>query len=265
MPEIARRYIAALRTGHDALASRVEKLGPDDLFAQSGAADWPVHAVLSHLGSGAEIARLTLASQLDPADGEARQAEFPAVWNRWNAMGSDERAKEFVDANGELVALYESLSDDQLRDLRIDLGFMPEPVDIASLAAMRLGEQTLHGWDVVVAFEPDSALMAEAVPQLLDRSGILIGWIGKPVMLEQRSAAIVVRTKEPERTFGLYVDDDEVSLGETPERPDASLELPAESWLRLVAGRLGPGRTPAGVTADGAVSLDDLRRVFPGY
>jgi hypothetical protein len=54
-------------------------------------------------------------------------------------------------------------------------------------------------------------------------------------------------------------------LGDAPEQPAATLDLPGESWLRLVAGRLGVGRTPADVTTTGAVSLDDLRQVFPGY
>jgi len=72
------------------------------------------------------------------------------------------------------------------------------------------------------------------------------------------------RMTQPDRTLGLYVDD-EVSLGEAPEQPVATLDLPGESWLRLIAGRLGVGRTPADVTMSGAVSLDDLRRVFPGY
>ena len=265
MPETAHAYIAALRAGHDTLTTRVEQLGPDDLFAQSGASEWPVHGVLSHLGSGAEIARLTLASQLVASGaGAAALPDFSVVWDRWNTLGPDQRAKGFIEANGELVALYESLSDDQLRNLRIDLGFMPEPVDIATLASMRLGEQTLHGWDVFVAFDPAAALMAEAVPHLLDRSGALIGWFGKSAMLEQRPASIVVRTTQPDRTLGLYVDD-EVSLGEAPEQPVATLDLPGESWLRLIAGRLGVGRTPADVTMSGAVSLDDLRRVFPGY
>ncbi len=31
------------------------------------------------------------------------------------------------------------------------------------------------------------------------------------------------------------------------------------------AGRLGTDHTPAGVTIDGPMSLDDLRAVFPGY
>ena len=50
-----------------------------------------------------------------------------------------------------------------------------------------------------------------------------------------------------------------------PATPDATLEIPAESWLRLVAGRLAPEHTPAGVSATGAVTLDQLRQIFPGF
>src|SRR5689334_2824573 len=264
MAESARPYIAALRAGHDRLVTEVEDLGPDDLFAQSGAAEWPVHGVLSHLGSGAEIARLTLLSQLAPSGTEVAAPDVEAIWDRWNALGADERAKGFVEANGELVALYESLSDDQLRDARIDLGYLPEPIDIATLASMRLSEQTLHGWDVIVAHEPDAPLMPEAVPHLIERSGALLGWIGKAGQVDERPVAILVRTSDPERRFGLYIADS-VSLGEAPEVPTGTLDLPAESWLRLVAGRLGAARTPSAVSVSGPVSLDDLRRVFPGY
>jgi uncharacterized protein (TIGR03083 family) len=244
MAESARPYIAALRAGHDRLVTEVEDLGPDDLFAQSGAAEWPVHGVLSHLGSGAEIARLTLLSQLAPSGTEVAAPD--------------------VEANGELVALYESLSDEQLRDARIDLGYLPEPIDIATLASMRLSEQTLHGWDVIVAHEPDAPLMPEAVPHLIERSGALLGWIGKAGQVDERPVAILVRTSDPERRFGLYIAD-AVSLGEAPDDPTGTLDLPAESWLRLVAGRLGAARTPSAVSVSGPVSLDDLRRVFPGY
>ena len=41
--------------------------------------------------------------------------------------------------------------------------------------------------------------------------------------------------------------------------------MPAEAFIRLIAGRLAPEHTPHGVTVDGAISLDDLRKVFPGY
>ncbi len=46
---------------------------------------------------------------------------------------------------------------------------------------------------------------------------------------------------------------------------DGSLTLPAESWLRLVAGRLTPEHTPAVLQTTGAADLALLRRDFPGY
>ena len=39
----------------------------------------------------------------------------------------------------------------------------------------------------------------------------------------------------------------------------------AESIRRLSAGRLDPDHTPAAVTVQGDVHLDDLRHFFPGY
>jgi hypothetical protein len=41
------------------------------------------------------------------------------------------------------------------------------------------------------------------------------------------------------------------------------LRLPAEAFVRLVYGRLGPHHTPP-VEADG-VDLDELRQLFPGF
>ncbi len=45
------------------------------------------------------------------------------------------------------------------------------------------------------------------------------------------------------------------------DEPD--LELPADALIRLVAGRLDPDHTPAGIV--GASHLDELRQVFPGF
>ena len=64
--------------------------------------------------------------------------------------------------------------------------------------------------------------------------------------------------------YGLVVADT-VALVAGPVDPTATFSGPLESALRLVGGRLRPATTPDGVTVTGAVSLDDLRRVFPGY
>jgi hypothetical protein len=56
-----------------------------------------------------------------------------------------------------------------------------------------------------------------------------------------------------------------VTLTDVPAQPDGELRAPAEAWLRLVSGRLGPRYASGGVTITGPLDLDDLRRVFPGY
>jgi hypothetical protein len=59
---------------------------------------------------------------------------------------------------------------------------------------------------------------------------------------------------------------DAVALTDEPAEPDAVLSTPAEWWPRLVAGRHSPTHTPVGVTLTGdGLTLDDLRRVFPGF
>ena len=71
-------------------------------------------------------------------------------------------------------------------------------------------------------------------------------------------------TVDPIRSLGLELAD-RAALTDTPADPSATASLPAESFLRLVAGRLKPEHTPSSVSVSGALSLDDLRRVFPGY
>ncbi|HEX4721006.1 MAG TPA: hypothetical protein VH333_00730 [Pseudonocardiaceae bacterium] len=50
-----------------------------------------------------------------------------------------------------------------------------------------------------------------------------------------------------------------------PESADGELVAPAEYVVRLFSGRYGAAHIPDSVTVSGAVTLDDLRRVFPGY
>ncbi len=45
----------------------------------------------------------------------------------------------------------------------------------------------------------------------------------------------------------------------------ATFEGGADAVARLMSGRLTTAHTPATVTVSGNLSLEDLRRVFPGY
>ncbi|MFD0785377.1 maleylpyruvate isomerase N-terminal domain-containing protein, partial [Micromonospora azadirachtae] len=167
MSSIADQTISALRSGHDALVAFVGKLSQEDLLRPSGASDWQVSQVLSHLGSGAEINLAAVRAATSGGTGPGGDFN-KSVWARWDAMSPAEQAAGFVEANARLVEEYESLDPMARAELRIDLGFLPEPVEVATAARMRLSEFALHRWDVEVGFDPSATVSADAVPLLLD-------------------------------------------------------------------------------------------------
>ncbi|GIG86434.1 maleylpyruvate isomerase family mycothiol-dependent enzyme [Plantactinospora endophytica] len=263
MATTADTIIAALRSGHDELAALVRDLGPTDLTRPSGADEWQVSQVLSHLGSGAEINEATLEVAL--GERPALEADFnKQVWARWDAMTPIEHAEGFLEANRRLVERYESLDATARESVRIDLGFLPAPVDLATAAGMRLSEFALHQWDVEVAFNRWATVAPEAVPLLLDRLAGLLGWIARPDAIADRPVELALRLSDPDRSLGLRLTD-RVELSELPEQPAGEIVAPAETFLRLAAGRLAPEHTPETITVTGPLGLDDLRRVFPGY
>ncbi|QFY07734.1 maleylpyruvate isomerase family mycothiol-dependent enzyme [Nonomuraea phyllanthi] len=256
--------IAALRIEHDRLAGLVPTLTDEQLAGPSGAAEWDLSQVLSHLGSGAEISRGTLQAALDDRPAPGRDS-WESVWDRWNAMGRRERADGFLKADESLIELYESLDAKTRETLHVDLGFMPEPVDVAAAGRLRLNELALHSWDVRVAFDEHATLTPESTGQLLPGLSGMLGWIGKPDRLDGRTGVVRVATSAPASVFALRLGDPVSVDHDVPAEPDGTLTLPAEAWVRLVSGRLGPRHTPAAVTTTGAVDLDVLRAVFPGY
>lgn len=268
MSTLADKTIAALRTNHEALAAFVRDLDSDDLVRPSGASEWTVAQVFSHLGSGAEIGLAALRAALDGQD--APGGDFnQSVWARWNAKSPKEQADDLLSANAETVAAFEELDADTRANLRIKLGFLPAPADVTLVAGLRLSEAALHRWDAEVVFDPEATLAADAAEALVDvysgPLGMMVGYIGKAEALDGRKATLRVETSEPSRTFGLVLGES-VSLGETPESADGVLAAPAEAWLRMLSGRLDAAHTPSAVTLTGdVVSVDDLRRVFPGF
>jgi uncharacterized protein (TIGR03083 family) len=267
MTLLADKTIAALRDNHASLATEVGNLAEADLARQSACSDWDVAQVLSHLGSGAEIALATL--RAGTAGGEPLADDFnQSVWDRWNAMDRQQQAEGFLDAGERLVSTFESLDATARRDLRVKLPFLPSPTDIAVFAGMRLNEAVLHAWDVRVAFDPQAAVTGQeagvALEQLAGPLAFLIGFLGKPESLGHPSAALRVETTDPEHVFGLVLSP-AVSLNGAPRDTDGVLTGPAEAFLRLLAGRLDPEHTPGDLTlTSDTLTLDQLRGVFPG-
>ncbi|GIF72653.1 maleylpyruvate isomerase family mycothiol-dependent enzyme [Asanoa siamensis] len=263
MASSADRVIAVLRSGHDDLAAAVARFTADDLGRPSGAAEWDVSQVLSHLGSGAEINLATLEAGITgstPPDGDFNKG----VWAKWDDASRQERADWVLTANEALVKRYESLDEQERESVRVTYSWMPAPVDVAASGTMRLSEFALHAWDVAVAFDPAATVDAAAAPLLLGQMSHMLGWVAKPEHLDGKAATLAVELTDVPESFGLVLGP-EISLTAAPAEADGTLRLPAETWLRLVTGRLKTEHAAAPVKLDGPLTLDDLRRVFPGF
>lgn len=263
MTALADRIIVSLRSHHDRLVAVIAALDDEQLIAPSGASAWRICDVLSHLGSGSEIMRRPFAAAA--AGLPVPEGDNQAVWDRWNAMSPREQATAYVGHGAALVEILEHLGAEQRESITIDLGFLPEPATLEVAAGMRLNEVAQHAWDVHVGLDPAAGIDPEAAEILLallvGPLGFLLGFTGKADVLSEPT---VVDAGD----YALVVDDTVrlVTAGAEPTvRPTARFTGAAEAFVRLVGGRLTPTVTPAGVEVTGNVTLDDLRRVFPGF
>ena len=256
--------IAALRREHDQLTALVGTFTEEDLRRPSGASDWDVSQVLSHLGSAAVINLATLQGALKEA---GEPTEPTVIWARWNAMSPRERADEFIAADTALVDRYERLTDAERSELRLEVGFLPFPLTVAMAGRMRLNEIVLHGWDVRVAFDERRGARPRTVAVVLNGEPNLIGWLGKTEVLDGRYArpaghhqrAVVAVHPAVGRSGG-----GPAGRRVRSERRDASAPGGglAPAGRRPAGGRSHPGRDRG---HRGRRSGSAPRRVFPGY
>jgi uncharacterized protein (TIGR03083 family) len=252
-------WIATLRNSHERLVSLVKPLSPEQLRGTSYCTDWSVAQVLSHLGSGAEIALMMLPGALGQAEPVDRAA-FQPVWDTWNAKSPDDQAADALVSDEKYVTALERLSDDDLA--RISLQFFGMNLDSVGLIRLRLGEHAIHTWDVAVSFDPAARVSPDAVSLLIDNvPQFLAPRLGRAPDVPFR---IRIRTTGPDRDY-LLVAADPVSMTDWPGNgADSEVSMPSEALLRLAYGRLDPAHTPAEVVA-GPADLDRLRRMFPGF
>ncbi|MFI7675987.1 maleylpyruvate isomerase family mycothiol-dependent enzyme [Actinophytocola sp. NPDC049390] len=257
MSQLVDRTITALRAEHDAIAGLVRTLTDEQLAVTGGAAEWTVAQVLSHLGSGAEIGRAPVLL----ATGQTVEAEDnQAIWARWDASEPRAQAEGFLESNGRWLDVVEALTPEQRSSLSVDLGFLPAPVPLSTALGMRLNEVANHTWDVRVAFDARAGVDADSAAVLVDLLtgplGFMLNWLAKPAELAAPVSVAVPGA-------GLVIDD-EATVVDHLESPSATFNGPREAFVRLVNGRL---KAPydEGVTVEGNVTLDDLRRVFPGF
>jgi uncharacterized protein (TIGR03083 family) len=259
----ARRWIAELRRSHDGLTELTSNQGATELTGPSYCKDWNIAQVLSHLGSGAEIAMTMLDAALDGTELPEREA-FQKVWDRWNALDPEAMAAGCIQWNEQHVARLEALDDQRLSELQVP--FFGRTMDAAGVVGMRLGEHVMHAWDVRVMTEPETSLPDGASELLIDQRAESMGRMARGPKPERVPSSLAVSTSTPRRNWILGITEEDVTLASSEGGPtDGELQLPAEALLRLSFGRLDPQHSPADVAISGPVSLDELRALFPGF
>jgi uncharacterized protein (TIGR03083 family) len=257
--------LPALRRSHDQLRAIAGRLSGDELTVRSYCRDWNRAQVFSHLGSGAEISLAGLRAGL----GEGPEPDRQQIWARWNALPPEEMARGFVEFDDQHLTAVERI--DRARRETLQVPFFLGPTPLAQVLVYRLHEHTLHNWDIRVSLDPPATLLPEAVPLLLDLPPAMARWALRPAGIELPGPVrLAIRTTGPQRHYRLVISGEEADLqdaGTADPAEDATgvLEIPAEAFLRLVAGRLDPDHTPAGTRARGRPTLDELRALFPGY
>jgi uncharacterized protein (TIGR03083 family) len=251
-------WVAALRHSHETLRTLVEPLEVARLQGSSYCSEWSMAQTLSHLGSQAEIFGLFIDAGLSGQDPPGREA-FPPIWDAWNARDAAAQRSDALAADLATLLKFESLDDEQRQRLHLDLFGMK--LDTTGIARMRLGEHALHTWDIGVALDPSTTVAADATALLVDTMDQMVARMGKA---EGPATRIRVTTTAPERHFLLELGEKaSLTAGGDEDADLPELRLPAESFIRLVYGRLDAEHTPPVETR--GVDLDDLRRAFPGF
>jgi uncharacterized protein (TIGR03083 family) len=240
------------------LADAVGELPADRLESVSGASEWTIADVLSHLGSQAEIFAMFLDAGRDGTDAPGLE-RFQPVWDVWNAKSPTEQRDDYLTANAAFLARLDAM--DEPAKASWHLTMFGSDMGLQGLLQMRLGEHALHTWDVLVALDPNAVVAPDAVDLLVDTLPALAARAGR---LPDGTGSVTtdVTTHVPERRFILQADADGVVLTPAEGPPgDEVVELPAEVFVRVVYGRAAADH-PSSARGDG---LDTIRPLFTGF
>jgi uncharacterized protein (TIGR03083 family) len=251
--------VAVLHASQDRLTAALDGLSEEQALSQSYDDDWTVAQVASHLGSGAELFTLFLHAGLKGESVPGVEVMQP-VWDVWNAKDPLSQARDSVVVNDSFLEQVDALTEAERAAWQLEL--FGSVRDLPEFLRMRLSEHAVHTWDIVVSFDPTATLPEDASAYVVDNLAPIAGWTGQK---HDEQLSVEVRTTAPELAFHLDLGPGGVGINPSSDDTDATAELtlPAESFVRLVYGRLDPDHTPASVEARG-VDLDLLRSTFPG-
>lgn len=247
--------LVVLRASVEHLRSVAARLDPADYSKPAYPREWTIADTFSHLGSGAVIATRTVD---DAVAGNDRDPAFnQSVWDEWNAKSPAAQVADALAADAAFVQRLDATTDEQRDAFRFTLG--PFDLDFEGFLGLRLGEHVLHTWDVEVVLDPSATLASDAANLIIDGLHRVVRFSGKAT---GEARTLSVRTLDPVRDLALVFEPDSITLVDAAHEGAVDLEVPAETFVRLVYGRLDAEHTPATVEAE---ELDELRRAFPGF
>ena len=242
-----------LRASVDRLESAVRRLDDAQLRGPSYCSGWTVAQVLSHLGSAGTI---MLRNVADALGGTTAPDDFTqSVWDEWNAKAPRAQAVDSLAVDASLLDALAAVSQEDRARCTIALG--PVNLSLDEAIGLRVNEHTFHTWDIEVMSYPAATLPPAETAFVIDNLGMIASFVARPTG-EVRDLS--VHTSAPERDFTLRLSAD-AAVMEAGAAGDPDVTLPAESFCRLVYGRLDPAHTPAGLDE---AALATLRKVFPG-
>ena len=248
--------INALRSSVDRLADLAHSLDDTDIVRKAYPKEWTIADVMSHLGSGAVIARRRLQASLDNV--EPSDDFNQTVWDEWNAKSPRAKANDAVTADAEMMSAFEATRPDDRARFKATMG--PLELDWDAFLGMRLNEHLIHEWDVAVTLDPVIALAADGTGVVIDNLELIATFTSRP---NGDPCTIVTTTSQPERWFVVTIEPGQVVFTSAEPEGKPDLSMPAESFIRLVYGRLDPDHTPTSVVGESTL-LEQLRAVFPG-
>jgi uncharacterized protein (TIGR03083 family) len=254
LPEV----MTALLRSHDQLRGLLDGASEQLVTQGSYADDWTVAQVASHLGSGAECFALFIDAGLDQTAPPGLE-QFQPIWDAWNAKSPAEQASDGVAADAALLAKVGSLPPSAAQAWQLDMFGTVQ--NLSGLMRMRLAEHALHTWDIAVALDPAATVSSDAAGLVLGQLPTLVERVARPATTD---LSVGVVTTEPSARLLLELSADSARLVPGDAQSATELTLPAESFVRLIYGRLDPAHTPASVVSDDA-TLDALRAAFPGF
>jgi hypothetical protein len=254
-------WVDALESSSRRLRTFVEGLDEQQLLSPSFDDDWSVAQVLSHLGSAAEICTTLLErGAAGGTEGPAREDVAP-IWNRWDALEALEQRDAWYRSDANHLRLLRYLAAEG--DETLGIPYFAGPLTLVEYMGYRLSEQSVRAWDARVSYDPTVNLPADELALLWDRLHLVASRFNDGATREwlapQRIQVNLVDTGRPTSLIfgsGLWL------LTQSTPAPTAAVIGTAEAVPRLVYGRNRPGDE---IALSGAVTLDDLRSLFPGY